>query len=972
MQEIDAEEFERSFSTRVPTETLLSFAALGGICPGLRDCVQERIPCHVQRSSIDPNEIISFKARIREADEEIRRLAEQCKISRANSSELQDRIILLQSELNFIKLNTIDEIISDDDDDDDSFGKISNPSAEKAGGFLSGIFSWGQSSNDPVIGTVKITNKKKSKEEKKALRDKNKSKVIEEITKYVSEIENLKKLLHDANERRAESLSSEQTQAFSDLTNARSESDNYNADIRVNLEKEVLLNKRQKIGMAKALQNEMKSHAVLINEKSREIEKLKRDLNKRTAEMKKLSSEKERAEVRARDALREGAMLRKKASDLQRIGSAAQAIAITRARKLALFRAAKQKVTFSEEQLKTKSWLDRRLLVITEKEKRVNTLLEKYEQQLQLLEKKQSLEQERESIEQMEQEAKEDGQVVDDFASAKNAQSLGEINDLMEALDQTISDRVKDIDEMQTDLMDYRDVMDTDLTIQHLLKHATTMSEANEMIRLLFDMLLKARVSVSCGGDILRQNEDKMRNLEADLEEKRAELLEIYQSSEGEIQKLTKSYESKLFKLTESNALSLLLATKVNPMLSEHEISGELKAYQNLANERATLLQAEIDRITNLNTTLKDILYTKEAEISKQSRFIAEKNDHIKFLEEECSVFKEIADDLRNGMIAISGSSAGSQIRKLIPSKARERLHIFDESDDDEVELDSEHNLDTVFEFTSLAEEILKTGDVTIDRPNVNLEASLDRSEKQVFERLTNPSNFTGSQRSVFQQNLLKKRDNSFAKSKQRRSSNSGENMDIQNVTVDGNHSFVQPLSSSKEKESRIYSADYVQIGNMFPSSVASFRTAPQESKEKNVFSRLNNPRRYTGIAKYRSMTETWDDSSAHTKIASTLHSESPVFSGETSNTTNAEASDARAFRSISATEIPNEGVDFSTRQILQSSNRSLSPSETPIGMYRTSPSLDVTTSKGKEREKFKLQINDKDTSPGGALDEMG
>ena len=130
LQDIDADGFERSYSTRVSTETLLSFAALGGISSGLRNSVQDKILSQSKRISVDPNDIVSLKARVRDGDEEIRRLADQCKISRANSSELQDRIILLQSELNFIKLNTIDESISDDDEEDDSSHK-SNLSSEK-------------------------------------------------------------------------------------------------------------------------------------------------------------------------------------------------------------------------------------------------------------------------------------------------------------------------------------------------------------------------------------------------------------------------------------------------------------------------------------------------------------------------------------------------------------------------------------------------------------------------------------------------------------------------------------------------------------------------------------------------------------------------------------------------------------------------------------------------------------------------
>ena len=717
-------------------------------------------------------------------------------------------------------------------------------------------------------------------------------------------------------------------------------------DKRSSLEKEILVNKRQRVGMAKALQSEIKSHAILISEKSREIDKLKRELNKRTAEMKKLSDEKYRAELKAKDALREGAILRKKASDLQKQGSAAQEIAITKARKLALSRAAKQKVVFSADQLRTKTWLDKRLQVITEKEKRVNVLLEKYEQQLRLLEKKQSLEREKETIEQMAQES-----VVsssNELYASSNTQSLGEINDLMEALDQTISERVQDIDDMHADLMDYRDVMDTDQTVQHLLQHATTISEANEMIRLLFDMLLKARVTTSSGGDMLRQNEVKLKDMEFALQAKHSELLSLYQSSEEEVQRITKSYETKLQEFT-----GRLLTTGASTHLSEHDI-------QSLTNEH-TYLKSEVDRITSLNNKL----YTKESEILKLTRRVAEQTDHIQFLEEECAVFKEIADDLRNGMVALSGSSAELNLKKLIPTKARERLHIYDESDDD-VENASEINDETVFQFTSLAEEIRKTGDITLERSS--MDATSDRSEKQiVFERLTNPSNFTGSQRNVFQQNLLKKRDQPVFKCSKRRESHSGENMDSQNYASDANLSSPPLLLSGKEKESRINPVEYLSMGNTFPASYATSRAAPHPIKETDVFSRLNNPRRYTGIQKYRSMpSDTAEDVITHSKMplsgsTSTLR-DSPLLPRENFPADSPGILLSEMNKSISL-EISR---DFSSVDLgsLESFARSVSPSQFPNILLSAGGSN--ITSKVKEREKFKLHIFDKDTSASG------
>ena len=160
--------------------------------------------------------------------------------------------------------------------------------------------------------------------------------------------------------------------------------------------------------------------------------------------------------------------------------------------------------TFTKEQLETKIWLDKRLQDITVKEKTVNSLLEKYEQQLKLLDQRQHLESERESIQ------KNKSQQHGEEASQEK-ENLLEINKLMNVLDTQLTAKVKDIDEIQLNLMNWKGLVDNDKTLEQLQKYVKTLPDASEMIRLLFDMLVKANVKASVHLDSLALADTKIK-----------------------------------------------------------------------------------------------------------------------------------------------------------------------------------------------------------------------------------------------------------------------------------------------------------------------------------------------------------------------------------------------------------------------------------------------------------------------------
>ena len=659
------------------------------------------------------------------------------------------------------------------------------------------------------------------------------------------------------------------------------------SDKLVNLDEEISSMKRQRVELTKLLQQEKRSHLIAINEKAREIEKLKKDLNKRSHEIKKLSEDKERAEYRFKDALREGAILRKKANLLQKLGPSENITAITKARKLALSRITNvNNKFFTPEQLKTKNWLDKRLSDITAKEKSLSILQQKYEQQLLLLEKKKNLELKRDSIENMNENN------IDMESSKSKANYLEEINSLMEALDSQLSAKVEDIDNIQFNLMDSSGFKADICTLDQLLKNAKSLNEAIEIIKVLFDMLVKSRVTSSNQNDKIKHIEFNLKDKEAELQECKTELLFLNRNKEIELTKLTTSYEAKLFNLIESSSIDPEYNVNKNKNEANEMISMDhFNAYQKLTDERISFLKTENDRLNKFVADLKNSLFFKDSQYLQLSNSVSEKNDYIKFIEEECSVFKEIADELRSGMLAVTGTSSKSALKNLLSSQTRERLQFDDvnENDDDE---DGDNNNDDdddddiynneamKIEFISLAEEIQKTGEVTIEKTT---------SRPVVFERLTNPSNFTGSQKNVFnnQQNIIKKKEKytqnliNLSKVKRRESNSESNLLDrdnqlfVPNTTENlilNSYTTASPElpSISKDFENAILPDSPVLV-NTFPPHFSSSRTkitlfnAPNENSSQtnngtNVFSRLLNPSSYTGIHKYRGLQENSDE----------------------------------------------------------------------------------------------------------------
>ncbi len=199
----------------------------------------------------------------------------------------------------------------------------------------------------------------------------------EELKKKDDELRALKKKQDDLN-----NLSQVQTRYLRQVSKLESDIDSM---------------KKAKVDLTKTLQVEKKKHLTTLNDKAKEIERLKRTLLKSNEEVKRLGKDKDRAEEKAREAMREGSALRKKANDILRFGSTESAArtarkALNAASAINPLLRGNVNTFLTEEQVRLKKWLDNCISEINSRERTAESLRLQCEQQLSLVNQQEVLE----------------------------------------------------------------------------------------------------------------------------------------------------------------------------------------------------------------------------------------------------------------------------------------------------------------------------------------------------------------------------------------------------------------------------------------------------------------------------------------------------------------------------------------------------------------------------------------------------
>lgn len=576
--------------------------------------------------------------------------------------------------------------------------------------------------------------------------------------------------------------------------------------------------RKQKVDLSKSLQQEKKKHFVLLNEKAREIDKLKRSLMISESEAKRLEKDKLKAEQRTKEAIKDSAAMRKKVNESQRYGGAADsASAKARLARRAMGGVGKSSTPriLSEEELRTKKWLDKRIADINAREEAADTLRKQCEQQLALLNKKAALELERATMENCLRD------VVTGFGSVEvedrgplskeEEEALQEIQDRLECVEGQLKLRDRNISEIESRLAGSEGISSAQESTVEALKRtaAVSLPAAHELIRLLFDMLVTTKSAAQQRKASLMRSEGREKQLRYDLDDSSTRMNALVRAHDMELTRSANEYEEKLCGLfTHSSIGKMVIAEsgfyKDDPGVSDSASVSEsasanytpltptklaimstspqspsssvgryrssaeasYKMLLSVATEQSNLLRSRLERESGRGIELQSRISEMDHSCMSLQRELEEKDVHIRFLEDERALFRDMADSLRAGISALGGS-AGQTILKQIKDRISDAG---DDSDDEETE-------SVLGEFSNLSEMISRTGNVIstsektlpssgpggaispINTLTTSASAgSLGIGKQVVYDRLTNPNNFTGAMKNAFGQDLAKKK----------------------------------------------------------------------------------------------------------------------------------------------------------------------------------------------------------------------
>ena len=201
------------------------------------------------------------------------------------------------------------------------------------------------------------------------------------------------------------------------------------------------------------------------------------------------------------------------------------------------------------------------------------------------------------------------------------------------------------------------------------------------------------------------------------------------------------------------------------------------KSLLDLANERSNALQSHLSREESKVRQLESKSASQSRQLREVLQSVENKEHDNKFLEDECRMLREIVEDFRQKVVKLEGGVGHSILRQIrdveISNNQRNITNdiLFDSEDDDDNEDDDLFETNSILgEFDNICEEISKTGGLKTGHPPARAAAAavvvgaagtmriapnnlleLQHNTSSIFDRLTNPLHFTGSQKLAFQ-----------------------------------------------------------------------------------------------------------------------------------------------------------------------------------------------------------------------------
>jgi hypothetical protein len=648
------------------------------------------------------------------------------------------------------------------------------------------------------------------------------------------------------------------------------------------LQDDITAMKKQRVDLAKKLQNEKKMHLIALNTKAKEIDRLKRELTRAMAKVQQLGKEKQQVELKFRVSLKdkENWQRRKRGAD-QGTNSPRESPPnrqkdVRRSGKSSPYLSTHRPL--SEDELRTKRWLDKHVKVIADQENAAEELRLQYEQQLFLAHQKKQLEDVREPIRSLIVQGKRESseQHFDEVClTAEEEEVLADVEEKINRLEGQLKFRNEEIFRIEKKLKGGQSSHDK--TVEILQQNAAkNLPAAHQLIRLLFDMLVSTRKISRVNKENIDLCRGREVRLNEELEEAQGRITTILRVHEKEIARIERDFEEKLAGLFNHTQLSQILTFDQrdvpaivqrdsfeefehpsarsrylrNASGDEHSGDERYKTLATLSHERVVALKSHLSReeshCRELERSIDDYMVERK-ELKEQFELKVREN---KFLDDECRMLRDMVQDFKARLNLLDGSTEKKHL-----AEVQENDDDSDSSYDESVILDSA----VLGELSSLGDEINRTGSVRyIDQ----------KSQNDIFERLANPSNFTGTQKTIFEGDLESNRakvqqikEGSLANKKKRGNAASTVNLleDLEMIDVEefpqttkediGSHPVAQP-----ELDIEIAHPPREDVDNRINTSIpAPRRTSfdPPPSPD-NVFSRLLNPSKFTGIHRRR------------------------------------------------------------------------------------------------------------------------
>ena len=590
------------------------------------------------------------------------------------------------------------------------------------------------------------------------------------------------------------------------------------------LQEEICSMKQQRNELTKSVQAEKKAHLALLSAKVNEIERLKREVSKRTREAKVLVETNARTESKMKKALTESMALRKKNSELSMRGakavtplqtSSSQNVRLSA--RVAIGQAAKalgsvfssSSSSSSSAQSKTKSWLDRKIHRVLTAERDSDEMQRHCSQQFATAALMESLQKQRDLLR--------SSVPVSDASPSEEATALQEVENRLDGLSAEVELRGQAIATLGRRLSGgkgNRNKSQKDQLFGVLEKTAAdSLPGAQLLVKLLFDMMVEGRKTGLAYLDAISVFEKKLAEAQHEVETLSSLQSSMQRAHEIDLLRALVDYEEKLSGLfTYSNAAQLLASSETSmlsisphtapttslardgsrlsyraslpcrvqslsridstdgPTVVSEEVYGQmnqLKTLLKVASEQIRTVKMQLDSEAFQNAALQrqiaDCIHSRE----QMLQAMADKDVHIRFLEDEVKMFREKSDQFKaqlHGDEETSSTMTGEN-GSLSETQTTRGMHSNDSEDEEDEKL-------FLGEFESLVEEIQRTGTTRASLVNTPVatngewlnEQSLqqtvtEKDSLSVIERLTDPSKFTGSMKGVFQHEIDKRRE---------------------------------------------------------------------------------------------------------------------------------------------------------------------------------------------------------------------